>query len=240
MKSFVAPEWIDTLRANSLLEFEDLWRLDIGWFEPPNRRRGGWSGVSRCRVRLADGGNAWLFLKRQENHVHRTLLHPWRGMATFVREMRSIQRYRKSDIPALEPVLFLRRQMKGRQQAVLITEELRGFQSLREIQSVWDATGWPPRGKRLAVAFAVADLLARMHERGLQHNCFYPKHVFLRQGAGGWEARVIDLEKTKRPLLRRLTWRKWRFRSPLRKSVNAVVRGSSVRCSSWHMKQSAN
>ena len=32
------------------------------------------------------------------------------------------------------------------------------------------------------------------------HGCFYPKHIFLRQRREGWDAQLIDLEKT-RPLL---------------------------------------
>lgn len=32
------------------------------------------------------------------------------------------------------------------------------------------------------------------------HGCFYPKHIFLRPAAVGYEACLIDLEKT-RPLL---------------------------------------
>lgn len=32
------------------------------------------------------------------------------------------------------------------------------------------------------------------------HGCFYPKHIFLRERREGWQAQLIDLEKT-RPLL---------------------------------------
>jgi hypothetical protein len=158
--------------------------------------------VSRCPVRLADGETAWLFVKRQESHAHRNLLHPWPGVPTFEREMRNIRRYRRCGIPALEPVLFARRRIAGDQRAVLITEELQGFRSLEDIEAEWETSERPPRRERLEVAYAVADLLARMHAHGLQHNCLYPKHVLLRRNGGAWEAHVIDLEKTKRPLLR--------------------------------------
>ena len=41
-----------------------------------------------------------------------------------------------------------------------------------------------------------------MHAHGIRHNCFFPKHVFIRINPGGdVEARVIDLEKSsRRPL----------------------------------------
>ena len=45
---------------------------------------------------------------------------------------------------------------------------------------------------------AVATLLRDMHAHGIQHNCFFPKHVFVRVDAdGSVEARVIDLEKSR-------------------------------------------
>ena len=84
----------------------------------------------------------------------------------------------------------------------MITKELAGYRSLREIEQDWQRRGWPSRGERLPLLYAVADLLRRMHACHLQHNCLYPKHVFLRCDLGQWAARVIDLEKTKRPWLR--------------------------------------
>lgn len=44
-------------------------------------------------------------------------------------------------------------------------------------------------------------LLARqLHGARQVHGCFYPKHIFLRATGDGYEAQLIDLEKT-RPLL---------------------------------------
>jgi len=198
MREAVTERWRTILAHNGLAGFDALWDLDADWFEPPNRRRGGWSGVSRYRMRCPDGGSAGVFIKRQENHDYRTLLHPLRGIPTFLRELRNIQRYRRCQAPALEPVYFAWRRYHGRHQAILITEELAGYRSLLEIQEEWQRQGWPPRAERLPVLHAVADLARRIHACRLQHNCLYPKHVLLRRGQAGWEARVIDLEKTKR------------------------------------------
>jgi hypothetical protein len=79
--------------------------------------------------------------------------------------------------------------------AILLTEELTGFRSLDEIAKHWKTL---PRATRFAITRATAQLLKLIHSHQLSHNCFYPKHVFLRvTGTDQVEARVIDLEKTK-------------------------------------------
>ena len=195
MNDYIAPEWRQTLECNGLRSFEDFWKLEAKWFEEPNQRRGGWSGVARCELKSSDGTVARVFLKRQENHVTRTWKHPIRGVATFIREFESIMRYRRCGIPTLKPVYFAVRDDAEGQRAILMTEELVGFQSLEELSREW---GNLSRSRRHAIARAVARLLKQIHSHNLSHNCFYPKHVFLRFGADeGVEARIIDLEKTK-------------------------------------------
>ncbi len=51
-----------------------------------------------------------------------------------------------------------------------------------------------------AILKACGQLARTLHGAGQVHGCFYPKHIFLRQRREGWEAQLIDLEKT-RPLL---------------------------------------
>jgi hypothetical protein len=190
--------WRSILAANGLAEFEALWNLPRDWFEPPNKRRGGWSAVSRHRLRLDDGSGVGVFVKRQQDHAYRNLLHPFRGRPTFERELRNIHAYRACGVPTLVPVYFGWRRHGGHQQAILITLELQGFCSLLALQREWTERGRPPRAQRLALLESLAALTRRMHGCGLQHNCFYPKHLFLRPQADAWELRVIDLEKTKR------------------------------------------
>ena len=55
MQDYSANDWPSTAAANGLDSFESIWALDIGWFEEPNVRRGGWSGVSRYDVTSDDG-----------------------------------------------------------------------------------------------------------------------------------------------------------------------------------------
>ena len=197
MNDYTAAEWQDIFAFNGLRSFGDFWKIEAKWFEEPNQRRGGWSGVARCELRLPGGGTTRVFLKRQENHITRTLAHPLRGEPTFLREFRCIVRYRECGIPSLTPLYFAWRHEGGNQRAVLLTEELAGFRSLEDTAREWTQNPPPPATRR-AVIRAVAQLLRQIHSHHLRHNCFYPKHVFLRfAGVGPVETRVIDLEKTK-------------------------------------------
>ncbi len=203
MKDFINPSWQSILAHNGLASFDAFWQREAEWFEPPNKRRGGWSGVARCELQLPEGGSTAIFLKRQENHGTRSLLHPLRGVPTFLREFKRIMAYRRCAVPTLEPVFFGMRTYGKDQRAILATEELAGFVSLDDLVQGWGGSGVPSRQERLRILAAVADLLKRMHAHGIQHNCFYPKHVFVRINAdGGVEARVIDLEKSRRRLLK--------------------------------------
>jgi hypothetical protein len=110
--------------------------------------------------------------------------------------------YRSKAIPTLEPVFFGMRIVGKDQRAILITEELTGFVSLEGRVQRWLREGAPSQAIRRRILKAVATLLSDMHSHGIRHNCFFPKHVFIRVSPSGVvEARVIDLEKSKwRPL----------------------------------------
>lgn len=198
MKDFLNERWADILAHNGLKDFDALWALEAQWFEEPNYRRGGWSGVARCELALPDGGKCAVFLKRQENHVARLWNYPIKGAPTFLREFQHIMHYRECGIPTLEPVYFGMRKVGKDHRAILITEELTGFVSVEDRVQHWLKTGAPMRSTRRRIMSAVADLLRNMHAFGIQHNCFFPKHVFTRLNAdGSVDVRVIDLEKSR-------------------------------------------
>jgi hypothetical protein len=90
------------LQHHQLAGFGPLWSLATDWHEAPNERRGGWSGVSRHL--LADGSA--IFVKRQEDHLCRTLRHPLRGIPTFYREYRNILRLHRHAIGTLEALYY--------------------------------------------------------------------------------------------------------------------------------------
>lgn len=203
MKDYFDARWQAILAHNSLHSFDDLWALDTGWFEEPNRRRGGWSGVSRCELSLPEGGSTAIFLKRQENHNTFSWRHPIAGIPTFTREFRTILHYESKGVPALNPVCFATRKTKKYQRAILATEELSGFTSLEDLVASWLITGVPSRSERRRHLRAIADLLRTMHRHHIQHNCPFPKHLFIKpRPDGSIEVRIIDLEKSRwRPLM---------------------------------------
>lgn len=205
MSDFVNSDWQEILQHNELDSFEALWALEIGWFEEPNKRRGGWSGVSYLKLKKPDGGEVACFLKRQQNHRSKTTFHPLKGVLTFCREFEKIQLFQTNRISSLTPVFFGQRDTDGNDRAVLLTVALDQFSSL-------DSDPYQ-KGSPLMASFesrkqlfrSVAELVRDMHEQRFHHNCLYPKHIFVQKGEGDtFEARVIDLEKVKRPLFKTL------------------------------------
>ena len=205
MEDYIDTDWKPILEYNGLASFEALWQLDVPWFEAPNERRGGWSGVARLELQRPDGGRVGVFLKRQENHNTPTWLHPFRGAPTFRREFKRIRLYQRCEVPSLEPVFFAMRRCGQDDRAILMTAELEGFVSLEQLSEDFRIHGECARaggiglGDRRAVVIAVAHLVRRMHAKRLRHGCLFGKHVFVRKTETGQiEARVIDLEKTHR------------------------------------------
>ncbi len=204
MREYINKDWQEILAHNGLLAFEAWWELECNWFEPPNQRRGGWSGVSRYELELPAGGKAAVFLKREENHGIRSALHPLTGIPTFLLEFKRIMTYRSLSIPTLVPVYFAMREEGKDQRAILITEELTGFVSLAAQERQWLNEGLPSRDEKQRIIKAIADLLRSLHSNRIRHGCFYPEHVFIRTTPEGTvETRVIDLENSRRHLLRK-------------------------------------
>jgi len=199
MQDYIDPTWRPILERNELGDFDALWRLEAGWLEEPNRKRKGWSGVSKIPLALPDGTLAWVYLKRQEDNNTLSWRHPIAGIPTFAREFHHIQRYRAFDIPTLDPVFFGVRTVAGKARAILATVELSGFIAL----DAWLAEEPRPRTQRLDCLDAVAATLRAMHRQRIRHSCFFPKHIFVRVNqTGGIELRIIDLEKSRRIPLR--------------------------------------
>jgi hypothetical protein len=68
MNLFIKPEYLKKLQLKQLDDFESIWNLEMEWFEEPNHKKGGWSGVGRLELNLGNSGNLNLFIKKQENH----------------------------------------------------------------------------------------------------------------------------------------------------------------------------
>lgn len=197
MKFIISPEWRGFLQANGLNDYQKLWDMSGDWVEPPNYRRGGWSGV--CRTELPASGDSvtGVYLKRQENHGHRTLLHPIRGEATFVREFKMIRHLRQHHVPTLNLLCFAESYENGNSQAMLMTEALLGYRSMEEILYEKGEAAAMPVAKRRRLLAAIASTVRKMHAAGIQHRCLYPKHLMVKEGEG-FEVALIDLEKARR------------------------------------------
>lgn len=197
-----AADYAALFAAHGLDSFDALWDMTLPYVDAPNLDRGGWSVVSRLELIHANGGSVPLYLKRQRNHLSRSLRYPF-GEPTFAREFRAIQNLRQCGVPTVEPVCFGQRTVGGEHQALLITRALDGHRSLDEWYRQW----WHlPRAVRTRLTVATAGLVSRLHDSGLIHNSLYPKHLFLRLEEQTVDARLIDLE-TARP-----NWWGWRDR----------------------------
>lgn len=190
--AFINRVYWSSRKAHS---FERLWSLPKNWFDTPNEARGGWSGVTRTEFDTKKGKTN-VFVKRQQNYTSRTWRHPFKGIPTFQKELENIQQLKKLKIPTLQPLYF------GKQddRAVLITKALDTFTSLDNFDPSILTTN-----QRQQLIRKLAKLTRKMHRSHYVHNCFYPKHVFVKlTKKGRWKIRLIDLEKLR-----------WRFSSKL-------------------------
>lgn len=203
MQDFITDEWKQLARASGLNDFEAIWSQDIGWFEEPNRRRGGWSGVSRLEVALSDADPIGIFIKRQQNHTTRTWRHPVRGITTFRREFENLQWLEAVGVPTLDVLYFAERMSGDDRKAILITRELAGYTSLEDHIGHWQQYGFPEKSVWRALIHKLAGIARRMHRHHIQQNCLMPKHVFITGLDGDLDIRLIDFEKAKRSLTTR-------------------------------------
>lgn len=172
---------------NNTDTFNILWRNNAAWFETPNTRRGGWSGVVRCAIDIF-GQHEIVFIKRQESHMTKSLFHPIKGIPTFLREYRNIQLLQARNISTLEVLYFGSKASK----AILVTKALEGYTSLDKI----DLSTLTLQDKK-ALIVATASVIKHLHQYHYQHSCLYPKHIMVSFKDHQWNVKLIDLEKLK-------------------------------------------
>ena len=189
VQDFIDPHIRELFARHQLDSFDALWELKLEAVDHPNTERGGWSSVSRLEL---DGQT--FYLKRQRNHLTRSVLHPL-GEPTFAREFRTIQQYEKLGIPALRAAWFGLRRIEGEQRAILVTHALEGWRDLAGWLECWEQVSGD---ERRAILGACGVLARTLHAAGQMHGCFYPKHIFLRRKGECFDACLIDLEKTRR------------------------------------------
>lgn len=188
----------DLLEDNGLGDFDHLWNYQCEWFEAPNDDRNGWSGVNRLSLKLPSGEQLGLFLKRQQNYVRRTFFHPLTGESTFACEFRVIRYLLRHGVPVPKPVFFDEKPSSEGVQAILMTEELAGYQALDVVlQGLFREAGASARTKKLLLK-CVAQVVRKLHHARIQHRALYPKHLFVNMiEPENPQVAIIDLEKAR-------------------------------------------
>lgn len=191
--TFTHPQYQQLFKEHELDSFYALWDVKVDWFEAPNERRGGWSGVGQLRLTSSTGEEVLLYVKKQQNHGRFSFRHPIKGEPTFRREFKNLQFLKKHAFAAPEVVYFAQDDSLH-QRAILITLALDQYQSLDE----WFQPGYSQLSEAEKTVFlqALGQNIRHFHSLGMVHRALYPKHVFINTKTPDKIA-VIDLEKAR-------------------------------------------
>lgn len=185
-------------------DFETWWNTCGEWVEPANVRRHGVSGVQRLQP--TDPQQPALYIKRQIGHLYRSIIYPF-GRPTILRELSAYRALEKLGIETPRVVFGGIRRHRGQWQALLVTEALTGFVDIDS----WYASGayrtCSPESRRLLMR-QLALTLVKLHGAGWQHGCLYPKHIFIKANEDEMKLALLDLEKCRRRLNRKMAARK--------------------------------
>lgn len=192
---FISDDYKPQLSRCSFADFNAIWDYKIDWYEEPNERRGGWSGVGRVNLVLGDGNTLCLFVKKQQNHGRRTLTSPIKGEPTFRREFKRLVYLSEHNFAAPPVVFYGESSSRGAQRALLVTVALDDYQSLEEVLNLWWNIANPKKKSSLIAKVAIE--IKRFHDLGLVHRALYPKHIFIKNFAYSPEIALIDLEKAR-------------------------------------------
>lgn len=198
MKAYIAPSYSELLSRTGFDAFPRFWELPYSWVEDPNRRREGWSGASFHTITDPGTGDVIsIFVKRQENHNYKSLLHPFRGMPTFYREFRSIRYMEQIGVPTAQLIYYGFRRLNHDFQSVLVTTALTGYTDLDTLFEDHSLN----HDLRTAILNRIADMVWLMHDHGRQHRHLNGKHILVKlEGTDSFDIRLIDLEQMKRIL----------------------------------------
>lgn len=187
----------------NLGDFDHIWNHHIDWFEEPNHRRGGWSGVGKLDLTAAKDDFLSVFVKKQKNHGRRTLRHPFSGEPTFRREFARLTYLERCNIRAPKVVFYDEKTVGSAACAILITETLLDYEPLDLLTEDWFKQKHVTRKQKRGLLSQVAKSLRSFHQSGLVHRALYPKHIFVKNADTKPKVALIDLEKAR---FRKVFW----------------------------------
>ncbi len=197
----VAKDWRNALEAAGLLNIEAVTEREFDWFETPNKRRGGWSGVTRIVLNpdAPQPEQKAVFLKIQQNHFYIAPNTGFRKRLTFEREYAAMTALRPACPEIPEVLMFAKWTKDGNKGSILVTEALDGWHLLRDWQDGKAKLPKPDQATLHQALSAIAATSRRINQAGWIHMCFSAKHIFVRpRSDNGFDVRVIDLEKTRK------------------------------------------
>lgn len=179
--------------------FETLWTLPRNWFEPPNERRGGISGVVKHTLTNTAGKSWQTFIKFQSGAVYRSRRFPWCHQPTYRREKDFLIAMQKYGVNIPDLLYYGEHGLD----AILITSSLERYQDLDETLAKL-GTGLEFAQKRQAIITKLSENLLSLHRQKLRHGCLYPKHILVSPvDQPQTDVRFIDIEKSRRYWLAR-------------------------------------
>ena len=171
--------------VEALQIFYHYWKLDIPWFEAPNKKKHGWSGV--VTTHLPAYGT--VFIKRQANYFKNCLRHPIRGELSLQKEYRNILRLKNYGMPTLNVCYFDTAYLDKKWCGILITTALNQYLNLNEWIQIYPKE-WPQ------LQATLIKQLATLHQHHWSHGALYPKHILVKKifSEQTIDLRLIDLE----------------------------------------------
>lgn len=197
---WVSPELKFNLNEAGLLDIEAVSQREFDWFEAPNRRRGGWSGVSKIvlNANAPEAEQKAVFLKIQQNHFYIAPNTYFRKRLTFEREFAAMQALQPHCEAIPQVVMFAKWEVKGDQGCVLITESLDEWNPLGPWLLGKHSEPAPDQETLHRVLESIAHTAQQINQAGWIHMCFSAKHLFVKEQNGRFATRVVDLEKTRK------------------------------------------
>jgi len=205
IKNFwVSPKWKEALGKAGLLNIEAVSKRKFEWFEEPNRRRGGWSGVSRIvlnpNATLED--QKAVFLKIQQNHFYRTPTKLFHKKLTFEREYDVLRQLSSVCDSTPEVVLFAKWRSSPDFGATLVTKALDDWLPLNDWLCGKKGLTAPDEATLLKVLDTIAAASRKIHQAGWIHMGYSAKHLFLMPlSDGSFKSCAIDHEKSRKHIL---------------------------------------